>query len=56
MRHFNFWSVLLMLDKNINSKKSTKSVLDSSEDISLEVNTEETKYMFMFLHHIIGQS
>jgi hypothetical protein len=36
-------------DKNI-IKKNAEALLDASKDIGLEVNFEETKYMFMSHH------
>jgi hypothetical protein len=49
MEHINSWS---MLDENIN----TKVLLGASREVSLEINTEKTKYMFMSSHQNAGQN
>jgi hypothetical protein len=53
-----------ILDKNINNMKSTTEALlqasssssssSSSRQVGLEVNSEETKYMFRFRHQNAG--
>jgi hypothetical protein len=46
-----------LLGENINIiKKNAEAVLDASKEIGLEVNSEETKYMFMSRHQNAGQS
>jgi hypothetical protein len=46
-----------LLGENINIiKKNAEAVLDASKEIGLEVNSEETKYMFMSHHQTAGQS
>jgi hypothetical protein len=37
-------------------KKNAKALLDASKEIDLEVNSEKTKYMFMFRHQTAEQS
>jgi hypothetical protein len=46
---------LLGENKNI-IKKNAETLLDSSKEIGLEVNSEKTKYMFMSRHQAAGQS
>jgi hypothetical protein len=45
----SFWYMLMMLNfmgKNINeTKKNTEVLLDASEEVDPEVNTEKTKHM-----------
>jgi hypothetical protein len=46
-----------LLGKNINIiKKNAESLLDANKEVSLEVNSEKTKYMFMSRHQTAGQS
>jgi len=45
-----------MLGKNINSTNKTANLLDASKKIGLEVNFEETKYMFTFREQNAGQN
>jgi hypothetical protein len=45
-----------LLGENINIiKKNAVALLDASEEIGLEVNSEKTKYMFMSRHQTAGQ-
>jgi hypothetical protein len=44
------------LGENINIIKNAEAVLDASQEIGLEVNSEKTKYMFMSRHQTAGQS
>jgi len=45
------------LGENTNTiKKDTEALLDTSREVSLEVNTEKAKYMFMSHHHTEGQN
>jgi hypothetical protein len=37
-------------------KKNTSTLIDASKEVGLKVNTEKTKYMFVFRHQNIGQS
>jgi hypothetical protein len=41
--------------KNINAIKKTEALLQASREVSLETNTEKTKYTFMFHHQNAGQ-
>jgi hypothetical protein len=41
-----------LLDEDINIKKKTESLLNAGEEVGLEVNTEETKYMVMSHHQV----
>jgi hypothetical protein len=46
-----------LLGANINIiKKNAEVLLAASKEISLEVNSEKTKYMFMSRHQTAGQS
>jgi hypothetical protein len=46
-----------LLGDGINTiKENTKSVLEASTDIGLEINTEKTKYMIMSHHPNSGQN
>jgi len=54
MEHTSSWSMLTMLvyrRKFEYSKESAGALLQVSREDCLEVNTEKTKYMFMFRHH-----
>jgi hypothetical protein len=35
-------------------KKNRQTLIDASKEISLEINTEETKYMLLFRHQNAG--
>jgi hypothetical protein len=37
-------------------KKNTQTLIDASEEISLEANAEKTKYMLLFRHQNAGQN
>jgi hypothetical protein len=46
-----------LLSKNVNTiNTDTGALLDASKEVSLEVNTERTKYMFMSGHQTAGQN
>jgi hypothetical protein len=46
-----------LLGDNIDTiKKHTKTLLDVSTEVDLEVNTEKTKYMLQSLHQNAGQN
>jgi hypothetical protein len=48
---------ITLLGENINIvNKNAESLLDASKKTGLEVNSEKTKYMFMFRHQTAGQS
>jgi len=43
------------LADNTNSvKKTAEPPIDATKEVGLEVNSEETKYMFMFRHQNAG--
>jgi hypothetical protein len=45
------------LSDNIdNIKKNTKTLIDASKEVGLEVNTEGTKYMLLCCHQNAGQN
>jgi hypothetical protein len=45
------------LSGNLNIiKKNTEAVLDATEEVGLEINVEETKYMFVPCHQTTGQN
>jgi hypothetical protein len=46
-----------LLDENINIiKKNAEALLNASKEISLEVNSEKTKFMFTSRYQTAGQS
>jgi hypothetical protein len=46
-----------LLGDNIDTmKKSTQNLIDTSEEVGLEVNTEKTKYMLLSRHQNAGQN
>jgi hypothetical protein len=46
-----------LLGDNIDTiKRNTQTLMDASKEISLEVNTEETKYMLLSHHRNAGQN
>jgi hypothetical protein len=46
-----------LLGDNINTiKKDTKSLIDASKEVGLEVNTEKTKYISLSRHQNAGQN
>jgi hypothetical protein len=46
-----------LLGDNINIiKKNTQTIIDSSKEVGLEVNTEKTKYMLLSHHQNAGQN
>jgi hypothetical protein len=45
-----------LLGDNIDTiKKNTETLIDTSKEVGLEVNTEKTKYMFLAHHQNAGQ-
>jgi hypothetical protein len=51
MGHISYWVI------NINTiKGNTETFLGASEDVGLEINAEETKYMIMSCHQNSGQN
>jgi hypothetical protein len=46
-----------LLGDNIDTiKKNTETFIDPNKEISLEVNTEKTKYILLFRHQNVGQN
>jgi hypothetical protein len=46
-----------LLDDNIDTiRKNTQTLIDASKEVGLEVNTEKTKYMLLYLHWNAGQN
>jgi hypothetical protein len=46
-----------LLGDNIDAiKKNMETLIDASEEVGLEVNTEKTKYMFLSRQQNAGQS
>jgi hypothetical protein len=45
-----------LLGDNIDTIKSTESLIDASKEVFLEVNTEKTKYMLLSRHQNAGQN
>jgi hypothetical protein len=37
-------------------KKNTKTLIDASKEVGLEINVENTKYIFFFVNHVYLQS
>jgi hypothetical protein len=49
--------VVNLLGDNIdNIKKSTKTVIEASKVVGLEINIEKTKYMLLSRHQKVGQN
>jgi hypothetical protein len=38
------------------TKKNPETIIDASEEVGLEVNSDITKYMLMSCHHNAGQN
>jgi hypothetical protein len=48
---------LNLLGDNIDTiKKNTKSLIDASKEIGLDINVEKTKYMLLSRHQSVGQN
>jgi hypothetical protein len=46
-----------LLEDNIGTiNKNTKTLIDASEKVGLEINVEKTKYMLLFRHQNVGQN
>jgi hypothetical protein len=46
-----------LLGENIDIiKKNTKTLIDASKEVCLEINVEKTKYMLLFRHQNVGQN
>jgi hypothetical protein len=45
-----------LLGDNIDTIKNTETLTGASKEVSLEVNTEKTKYMLLSCHHNAGQN
>jgi hypothetical protein len=46
-----------LLSNNIDAiKENMETLIDASQEVGLEVNTEKTKYMLMSRHQNVGQS
>jgi hypothetical protein len=45
-----------LLTENMNITKNAEAVLDASDEVDLEVNTQKTKYIFMSHHQTTGQN
>jgi hypothetical protein len=46
-----------LISENINViRRNTKVVLDARKEVDLELNTEKTRYMFIYRHQITGQN
>jgi hypothetical protein len=45
-----------LLGDNIDTIKNTQTLIDTSKEVGLEVNTEETKYMLLSHHQNAGLS
>jgi hypothetical protein len=46
-----------LLSDNIDAiKKNTETLIDASKEVGLEVNTEKTKYIFLFRHQNAGRN
>jgi hypothetical protein len=48
--------VNLLGDNKVTIKKNTGTIIDASKEVGLEVNTEETKYMFLYRHQNAEQN
>jgi hypothetical protein len=49
--------MVIYMGKNINTiKKNTDALLDTSNEVGLEMNKENTKCMFMSYHQNAGQN
>jgi hypothetical protein len=43
-------------DNTVTIKKNTQTLIDTSEEVGLEVNTEKTNYMLLSRHQNAGQN
>jgi hypothetical protein len=48
--------VNLLGDNIYTINKNTEALIDASEEVSLEINVEETKYMLLSVHQNVGQN
>jgi hypothetical protein len=45
-----------LLGDNLNTMKNTKTLVDASKEVGLEINVEKTKYMSLSRHQNAGQN
>jgi hypothetical protein len=56
MGHISFWLMLMMWDNIDTVKKNTKTLIDASKEVGLEIKVEKTKYMLLSRHQNVGQN